>query len=271
VGLVLAFGALGARGAVTAQAAPEVAELVTDRPDQTESAVVVPRGTFQIELGVGYAEEAAGPADEETLELPGTLLRWGATERLEFRLAWAGHVDVRSGGPAAVDGISGLADPELGAKLSLLSLERGDAMDFALLAHVSVPVGDEAIGSPRADPSLRLNGAHAIGERAALGWNVGYEARSFEDPSGEGHTLGRYIYTAAFGFDVGSGGRWAGFVELFGDLRASDPAPDRHSIDGGLVFLVTPRMQVDFYLGAGLVAEAPDFFAGAGLSFRIPR
>ena len=128
-----------------AAAAQEALELFTDRPDQTESGLVVPRGTFQVELGVGYAKEAAGPADEETFEAPGTLLRWGVAERFELRLAWPGYVDVRSRGPAAVDGVSGVADPELGAKVSFLSLERGDAMNFALLAHVSVPLGDEHV------------------------------------------------------------------------------------------------------------------------------
>src|SRR5262245_41499031 len=83
-------------------------ELVTDRPDQTESAVVVPAGTLQIELGLGTGGGDGG----DVLEVPGTLLRYGLSKRFEARLAWPGWI--RNDG--AGEEVSGLGDPELGAK-----------------------------------------------------------------------------------------------------------------------------------------------------------
>lgn len=50
-------------------------ELVTDRPDQTESAVVVPKGGFQLEAGLAFRESML--TDEIRLnqfEMPTTLL-----------------------------------------------------------------------------------------------------------------------------------------------------------------------------------------------------
>jgi hypothetical protein len=254
-------------GAVAAQEAA-AADLVTDRPDQTESAVVVPAGTLQIELGLLFVRESAGPGRVDLFQGPGTLLRWGLSERVELRLAWPGWIEV-DGLRGPEPSFSGAGDPEIGTKLSFLSAARGDAFDLALLAHLSVPVGDEALGSPRADPSIRLNGAHELGERLGLGWNLGYETGSFEDPAGEAHTLGRFLYTVALGIDLSE--RWAMFAELFGDFPASDPEPALHSFDAGVTFLVTPRVQIDLSAGAGLNAEAPDWFAGAGVSFRVPR
>jgi hypothetical protein len=247
---------------------PAGPELVTDRPDQTESAVVVPRGTLQTELGIGFARESSGPGRVDVVEAPGTLVRWGLLDRLELRFAWAGHVDVRADGPADAVEVSGPADPELGAKLSLLAAERGDASDLALLAHLSLPAGDDEIGSPGAVPSLRLNGAHELGEGVGLGWNAGIEGVSSEDARGE-HLRTRFVYTAALGFDLAE--RWGAFVELFGDLPASDPERAAHSLDGGVTVLLTERLQLDFAAGAGLNAEAPDWFVGAGVSFRVPR
>lgn len=61
-------------------------ELVTDRPDQTESSVTVPKGSLQIESGflLGYSEE--NRFSTRDLLLPTTLFRIGLTNNLELRI-----------------------------------------------------------------------------------------------------------------------------------------------------------------------------------------
>lgn len=255
--------------ATAAPAAADDAELVTDRPDQTESAIVVPAGTLQVELGGLLTVDETGGDRLEIVEGPGTLVRWGLSSRWELRLAWPGAIDAELRHATGRDRLSGAGDPELGAKAELAALDRGASLDLALLAHVTLPAGDDEVGSPRADPSVRLLGAHELGERIGLGWNAGYETASFEDAAGRVHTLGRFVYTAALGFDLAP--RWGAFVELFGDLPASDPAPAAHSLDGGVTFALTPRLQLDLAAGLDLDGDAPDRFVGIGLSFRVPR
>lgn len=250
-------------------AAQGVPDLVTDRPDQTESAEVVPVSTLQVEAGALYLRDDSGGERLELLEGPGTLVRWGLAPRWELRFGWAGWIESQVERAGVRDESSGVGDPELGAKLELAALDRGHPLDLALLAHVTLPAGDEEVASPRADPSLRLLGAHALTERIGLGWNAGWEAASFEDAAGDVHTLGRFVYTAALGFDLAP--RWGAFVELFGDLPASDPAPAAHSFDGGVTFLVTPTLQLDLAAGVGLDGDAPDRFVGLGLSLRVPQ
>lgn len=230
-------------------------ELVTDRPDQTESAVVVPEGTLQVELGVG-----TGGDDEETVEVPGTLLRYGLSRRLEARLAWPGWIRVESGG----DEVSGLGDPEVGVKLALRSQP-----ELAVLAHLSLPWGEDEVGAEDPLPSLRLAGAHEISPRVGLGWNAGLAANSALTAGGRARVLSRWMYTAALGFELSEA--WGTFVEVFGDFPASDPEPATHSFDAGLTYLLHPRLQLDLAAGAGLEGDAPDWFAGAGVSFRLPR
>lgn len=264
VAAAVALAAIAGRASTRAE---PPADLVTDRPDQTESAVAVPEGTWQLELGVVRTDDRSGGVDVAITEGPGTLLRWGFRRRAELRLAWGGRVDVdldRRGRGGSIDGVS---DPEAGLKWELLP--SGGEHELALLGHLSLPVGDDEVGSPRTDPAVRLLGAHALGEGASLGWNLGWEAASFEDGSGRAHTLGRWVYTAALGVDLAP--RWGAFVELFGDLPASDPAPAAHSIDGGVTFLVRPTVQLDLAIGFGLDDDAPDRFVGVGLSFRRPR
>jgi hypothetical protein len=140
---------------------------------------------------------------------------------------------------------------------------------LALLAHLSLPVGEEDVGSPRADPSARLAASHTLGERVGLGWNLGWEAGSSRDAGGGTHTLTRWVYTAALGYELSDA--WGIFVDVFGDLPASDEAKAAHSLDAGLTFLVSPRLQLDLAAGIGLDGDAPDRFLGAGVSVRLPR
>jgi len=53
-------------------------ELVTDRPDQTESSVVVSPGYVQIETGWSLSRHQEGGVHTNTHAFPGTLFRIGA-------------------------------------------------------------------------------------------------------------------------------------------------------------------------------------------------
>ena len=158
-------------------------DLVTDRPDQTESAVVVPNRTWQVEMGLG----TGGGGGEEVLEVPGTLVRHGLSERLEARLAWPGWIRMEREG----DEVSGLGDPELGVKFGLRT-----GPDLALLAHVSLPWGEEEVGAADPLPSLRLAGAHDLSPRVGLGWNAGLAAHSALTAGGRARRVRRPAHPA---------------------------------------------------------------------------
>ena len=59
----------------------DTAPLVTDRPDFTEGTVLVPRGTFQFEMGTTYQRHDVGYA----VSGPELLLRYGLRRRVELR------------------------------------------------------------------------------------------------------------------------------------------------------------------------------------------
>ena len=63
---------------------PSEPELITDRPDQTESSVVVPPGYVQIETGWSLSRDDEGGIRSETHQFPGTLFRIGAFNRMEL-------------------------------------------------------------------------------------------------------------------------------------------------------------------------------------------
>ena len=80
--------------------------------------------------------------------------------------------------------------------------------------------------------------------------------------------ISRFLWTAALG--IGATERVGFFVEAFGDSGLSDDGPTETALDGGVTFLIRPNVQLDVFVGAGISDAAPDWLAGAGVSFRLP-
>ena len=229
-------------------------DLVTDRPDQTESATVVPRGLIQVETGYQFARDDG----VDGYAVPGTLVRIGLGARTELRLGHAGIV----GG----DGRHGAGDSELGVKINLIEHARGLQPELALLSSLSLPTGAHGFSSDGADPSFLVAFAHEITPRLSVGYNVGAAWESSPDQPDRDAFV---VYSLALG--VGLTDRLGAFLEVFGDRLVTGPIATGTSVDGGLTFLLTDIIQVDIYVGRGLRGPTDDLFAGTGLSFRLPR
>lgn len=245
-------------------------DLVTDRPDQTESASIVPRGRGQIEIGWSFTQDDESGVDVETFEGPGTLLRLGVHDRAEIRIGWDGYVrqDVDfaalGGGSFTVDG---LGDMSLGAKFLLV--EGSDHRpQVALLVESTVPVGDDEVTSDSYDPSFRFNFAQDLDDRTGYGFNLGVEWQEVAGNSGV-EDAASFVYTAVLGRSLTD--RWGTFVEIYGSESIDGPdLPSVTALDGGFACLLRPNLQLDFAGGLGLSDSADDWFVGVGLSYRWP-
>jgi hypothetical protein len=227
-------------------------EIVTDRPDATESSSVVLPGYFQTEMGWKYSEDG----EIQTHAIPQTLVRIGVVERVELRLGWDGYVDQNSAGSG-----SGAGDGEVGTKI-YLGEERGALPEAALLGSVSIPWGDSEISTDEVDPAFRFAFSHTLTDKLGLGYNLGAEWET-ENNS----TLGSFVYTIALG--IGLTEEIGMFVEFFGDVGLS-ASGSSHTFDGGFTYLLRENVQLDILGGVGLSGNAEDWFAGAGISFRLP-
>ena len=156
----------------TGVASAQSPDLVTDRPDQTESATVVPRGLMQVETGYLFARDG----DVDGYEVPGTLFRIGLSGWTELRIGHAGMV----GG----EGSHGAGDSELGAKVNLIGRADGWRPELAILGGLSLPTGDDGFSSDSVDPSFLVLFAHELSPRLSLGYNVGAAWESSGDQAG---------------------------------------------------------------------------------------
>ena len=242
--------------------------LVTDRPDQTESAAVVPPALVQVESGFTHVEDEPDGGDLVVSDGIGeTLVRIGLVHRLELRLGFAGfrleEIDTATG-ETSDEGYGGAT---LGAKVGLLE-ERGARPRLALIAGTTLPSGARRFSTDAFDPFLRATASHTLSERLSLGYNLGAAWLTEEDDTGDEDTLSVLVGTVTLGLALGE--RVATFVELFGEsgLSAED---DFTAFDAGATWLLLDNLQLDLSGGVGLSESASDWFAGVGVSFRLPR
>jgi hypothetical protein len=252
--------------------------LVTDRPDQTESAQSVAAGLFQLEVGWTYAVERGDGLEVRSHAVPGALLRIGLGSGLEARVGFAGWITqdeevtdplsdpVSSPGPDASP--DGAGDADLGLKWELVAPE-GAGTRLALLGGITLPVGRAGVGSERADPTVRVAASNDLSERVSLGYNAGVRWETVQTGPDALDTQADLLYTVALGFGLAD--RVGAFLESFGFFGLADGRLDRHSLDGGFTVLVSDAMQLDTSAGVGLNEAADDWFVAAGASVRFPR
>jgi hypothetical protein len=222
-----------------------------------DPAFVVPRGTVQVELGTTF--ERAGDGGE-TWAGPEPLLRLGVLGGAELRLTGEGLVWTRASGEGSETTGS---DLEVTTKVRLAGPARWRPAT-SLEAGVSLPTGGRAATSGGVDPFATLLASWALGERFSLDANLGLDAAS-QGPGGSSRVVDTF---AALSLGASLDPRAGAFVEYYATLRGSGE-PDEHVVDGGFTYLVTDDVEIDVSAGLGLSRAAPDFFVGAGVSWRI--
>ena len=235
-----------------------------DRPGQSDGTFTVPPGFFQLEMGWDTAFNESGGVEDRQYQWPFTLLRMGLVEDLELRLAWCGRIrgETRIGGNTLTD--EGSGDAAVGARYRIRKgISGGPAV--ALLASMSVPVGDEGYSSERYDPALKLACDQSLTERLSLTVNLGIAWSTVPETPRDRDTLSTAGYSASLGIGLSPG--VSAFIEVFGETPASAPGGSSHGIDGGFALVRKNRFHLDISGGTGLSDDGPDWFAGFGFAF----
>jgi hypothetical protein len=237
-------------GVVMAQ---ETAEMVTDRPDVTESALVVPLMTVQIESGFGYERETEGSASRAG----GVLVRAGVLTWLEVR-ASAGyfHRSVANGDAEASS--FGFGDVSLGGKVGITKGSKGSPK-IAAIFRLDLPVGAPESREEGYVPSVVVAGATDLSDDLGIGVNIGAVR-----PPATG--------TVAWMFSTSLGLAISERIGLYGEIFSivSPAASPLNAVDGGITYLLFRLIQLDASVGTALGGDGPAWFAGAGISMRIP-
>ena len=227
-------------------------EILTDRPDFTETSFVVPRGSLQLESGFTYTDEADGGG--HTLNLPELLLRYGIGPRTELRLGVPDFLHTRAAGVRH----GSFGDTYFGFKQQLAA--EGAPFGFAVIPAIMIPTGSGGSSSGAIDPEVVFTWSRDLSERWSIGGIVGFAYPR----EGGGRTL-HIVPTVSLGYSLTS--RIGTFLEWAADLPA--PGRDAHLLHHGYTYALSPTSQVDIHFGFGITRAAPDFFIGGGYAVRF--
>lgn len=212
----------------------EFPELIGDRPDQTESAFVLPKGYFQFENG--FINEMEN-TNTKNITYSSMLMRYGLFEHFELRFVTE-YSKIKTIG---IKDISGFSPISVGAKIHV---NEQDAWipQIAFLGHISIAeTGNSEFKQDFHSAQMVLTFNHDINKSWSLGYSIGAEL-----PTEMDYTVGTYTLVSGFGITD----RVGAFIEVYGDFSKYMFADNR--INGGITYLLQPSLQLDFAGGFGL-------------------
>jgi len=227
-------------------------EIITDRPDITESSIVIPKGSLQLENGLTWTNDHG----QQTLDLSETLLRFGVFDRTELRIVVPNYVAGLTGPTSA----SGFGDVAVGVKQQLGPLRGG--FDLSVIVALSLPTGADRISSHGFDPFVRFPWSKGLKQ----GWSIGGMQSLFWYTEDGRRNL---TWEPTFYVEKQITKTWDGFAEYGGDFAKWGGS--KHVAHFGTAYKITPKNQVDFHFGFGLSHATPSRFFAVGYSFRIDK
>ena len=253
----------------------------TDRPTFTPANTVVPLGGgLQFESGFTFNNNPAGddPRHSYSLyDLPELAMRDGLFKRVEFRTFWQGQtwtqMQPRPGGPSGLKG-GGLSDMEVGFKWQLLTedKDRKWVPTTALITSVFAPTRGTlrllfANGRALHQSHLCLEPDKEADIRREHGIpHLHQRVQPFVPGAGPAHRQLRAVPPVSGSVLLGGRTDFTLFYEWYILMlqRPWDKRPT-HFMDGGVLYRLSPNMQLDLRPGFGLSGHPDDFFLGLGL------
>jgi hypothetical protein len=224
-------------------------EIATDRPDVTNSSIVVPAGSLQIENGVNFSMRAG----DRFVDGTNTRLRAGIANCLEFLVDTPTYfANVRS---SEKSGFSDVA-PALKWQISPVP----GKVDLSAVFGLALPTGSAGIAGRGPQPYLQFPWSWELGS----GWGLSGMLTEFFRPSDPNS---KRITETTFVIEKKVTERASLFVEYVGDyLENGSPA---QLLNSGGVYRLGPNQQVDFHVALGLNHNAPSYIVGVGYSVRF--
>jgi hypothetical protein len=223
-------------------------EISTDRPDVTNSSVVVPYESLQVENGVDWTVRQRSDVIS------------GTTTRL--RLGVAQCTEVLADVPTYFYSLNGRASS--GFSDLVVSVKR--ELPVLLGFHLSVttglgfPTGGSKISSHGYDPYIQIPWSRRITDDWSL--HGMFTVTWFTSQ----HTINP-TFEPTLSLERALGPMGDLFVEYVGEYP--NHARPSQILDAGGSWRVTKVQQIDFHVGFGLNSSSPNHFFGIGYSFRL--
>ena len=233
-----------------AVAQDELNELTVDRPGIAESPFTVTPGIYQFEVGFDYFKRFNGSISN----LPVALFRTGISNGAELRISFRQLLDQTDGRI-----FNGLSPLSIGVKVHIIH-ENEWIPETDILTNLIIPVGTASVQPIHLGHEILLLFQNDLYPNSAINYNIGYIwDGNRQDPIFTGSFCYNYLRSLKVGF----------FVEYF--TLVVDKWPGEHGVDGGMTYLIKPKLQLDFSVGFSRLEKISNYFISSGFSFRLER
>jgi len=224
-------------------------EIATDRPDVTNSSIVVPVGSLQNENGVNTS------AQNGRQGVDGTNSRWrlGVAPCLELLVDLPNYFINGRGNT-----VSGFGDVSPAVKWQISPVP--GKIDLSIVSGVALPTGTAAIVGRGAQPYVQSPWSWELRD----GWGISGMLTEFFRPE---ELLSKSSTETTFVLEKKLTERFSLFTEYVADYPQGE-APIQMWNSGGTYHL-TRTQQLDFHFAVGLNHNAPTYTVGLGYSFRV--
>jgi hypothetical protein len=224
-------------------------ELATDRPDVTNSSLVVPTGSLQNENGVNLTARDGG----RTIDGTNTRWRLGVAPCLELLVDLPSYV-----GNVRAPGTSGFTDVAPAIKWQVSPIP--GKFDLSVVVGAALPTGTVDVAGRGTQPYVQLPWSYELHD----GWGVSGMLTEFLRPE---ESTTRHVTETTFVLEKKLNKKFSVFTEYVGDYPES--AGPTQLINSGGLYHLSPKEQVDFHVAFGLNHNSPSYIVGVGYSFRI--
>ena len=207
----------------------------TDRPDQSDGAYVLEKNYLQIENGITISNNTF------TNNL---MLRYGITKSTEVRLL---------SDFGKFDGINGFTPIGISVKQRLIK-NKGVVPGITLVGYLrNENIASKAFKSNSTTYNFLLAFQNDIADKLSVGYNIGTATG-----------LKNISFTTSLGYSLSA--KFTGFVEYFSNFEKKETPS--HNIDGGILYLINNRLQLDVAIG-GSLTENDNYYITTGVSYRF--
>ena len=241
---------------ISAQNSEEITVL-PDRPGVGTAPAVMPHKYFQIESGVSYEQTNYSNLRTDIFSYNQLLLRYGLFSFAELRLS-GDFTKTKFDDNGLKSSISGFGAVNLGTKFFFF---KGTKFlpQTGLFINVAIPkTGKEEYQVSNLAPSAYLLFQNNLNDNLSLTYNFGLE---WDGETNEPATF----FAIALGYSIND--KLSTYIENYGTFYSGS---NSFYFDTGVAFLLTKKLQLDFYTGMDLTGIKKEMQLNIGIAWQIP-
>jgi hypothetical protein len=242
----------------------------TDRPSKTDSPFTIDAGAFQIETDAfNWTVDRNNPSDVNvrlrTLIAGQTNFKIGLTNWMDLQVIPQGYVERRTSGvdfgPPSTQ--SGFGDTTIRLKVNLVGNDGGKFF-AGFISSLKIPTNSDHLGNSVYEPGFGL----PINVTLPAGFTFFGQTRiDILDRAGSSDR--RVVWSNPVGVSRTIVGKLSGYAEFYSAVSSADAYPWVGTIDGGLIYQVTPNFSVDVNAFVGVTDSADDLNVFTGFAYRF--